>query len=62
MAHDAENRVPDGEGFDPTLVPDGPLRDFFYDGRDGHGLSNTEWDEQARRGREHGHWPFDHKE
>lgn len=52
--------VEDGEGFDASLVPDGPLRDLFYDGRTGAGISNAEWDEQASRLRAAGENPFDH--
>ena len=49
----------DGEGFDPALVPDGPLGELFRDGRTGRGLSDAEWDEQAARWREAGVSPFD---
>lgn len=43
--------------FDETKVPDGPLRDWFYDGRTGEGLTDEEWDEQKRRALEHDAYP-----
>ena len=57
-AREEDRREPDGEGFDRSKVPDGPLADYFYDGRTGRGISNEEWDEQRRRLREHDDDPF----
>lgn len=35
--------------FDRSKVPDGPLGDYFFDGRTGRGLTNAEWDESLPR-------------
>jgi hypothetical protein len=50
--------VSDPPEFDRSQVPNGPLSDLFYSGKDGRGLTNEEWDEQRRRMREHGVDPF----
>lgn len=48
--------------FDRSLVPDGPVGDYFFSGRTGRGLTNEEYDTLRDRMREHGGWPLDHLE
>lgn len=35
--------------FDRSLVPDSPFAELFYDGRDGRGLTDAEYDETVAR-------------